>query len=182
MSDVPSCVESQGCYLIIVSYQNKGFNQRSEDATQIQQRPESFERLSTPLQFLSRLLFFVFLPSIFLGSTDQRQGCCCFYLPTFFSLQTALKPADETRTGKQDYWLVVQNRIHTNLTHCNNVIFAKGFIILGIKKNTKRAFGPVHTYGTNIFTAKYRGTFHVSKHVKIKHSFLAERYYYIGNN
>ena len=87
----------------------------------------------------------------------------------------------------QDYWLDVQHWIHINFTHCNNVIFTRDLIILGIEKTTvtDRFLDLLMLMGKHhIFTAKLQGNIpHVNTLIiKIKHRFLAERYYYTVNN
>ena len=87
----------------------------------------------------------------------------------------------------QDYWLDVQNWIRTNFTHYNNVIFTRDLIILGSEKNTisDRLLDLLILMGKyHIFTEKPQGKVpHVNTLIiKIKHRFLAEKYYYTVNN
>ena len=80
----------------------------------------------------------------------------------------------------------MQNWIHTNFIHCNNVSFTKDLITLGSKKNTNtdRIFDLLLFMGQYIFTAKLQGNTPQVKTLitKIKHKLLTERYYYIVNN
>ena len=87
----------------------------------------------------------------------------------------------------QDDWLDVQNCICTNFTHCNNVIFARDLNILGSEKNTNtdRFLDLLILMGKyHIFTAKRQGNVpRVNTFIiKIKHRFLAEKYYYTVKN
>ena len=87
----------------------------------------------------------------------------------------------------QKFWLDVQEWLHTNFAHCNDVIFSEELIILGTKENviTDRIidlFILLAKY--HIFTSKVKGTLPFLNIFvyNVKNRYMAEKYENAVNN
>ena len=83
----------------------------------------------------------------------------------------------------QDYWFDVQGCIHTNLTHCTDIIFSKELLIIGSKVNmvTDRILDfYILIAKHNIFISKLHGTVPcLNIFIRfLKNRDILEKYYY----